>query len=110
MVPAAGVLHLGVPFDRSWSVRLDGVALEARPGFGVTTAVDVPGSGTLEIAYAPPSSRMIVLLAVAALWVAAVVALTRRDPSARRPREAADRTIEPVAELDLSVPVSGEVT
>lgn len=110
VVPAAGVLHLGVPFDRSWSVRLDGVALEARPGFGVTTAVDVPGSGTLEIAYAPPSSRMIVLLAVAALWVAAVVALTRRDPSARRPREAADRTIEPVAELDLSVPVSGEVT
>jgi GT2 family glycosyltransferase len=107
VVPTEGVLHLGVPFDRSWSVSLDGVELEARPGFGVTSAVDVPGPGTLEIAYSPPVGRPFALAAVAALWISTIVALTRRDASGRRRRSRTGRAIEPVAELGLGDPVAG---
>jgi hypothetical protein len=108
VVPGAGVLHLGVPFDRSWTVRLDGVGLEGRAGFGVTTAFDVSGPGTLEIAYDPPSTRPVLLVVVAGLWCAAVLALTRRSPVPRRPRGVLDRTVEPVAALDLTADPSGE--
>ena len=107
VVPAAGVLHLGVPFDRSWSVRLDGVELEARAGFGVTTAFDVPAPGTLEIMYGRPLSRPLSLFAVAGLWIAAIAALTRRDATGRGGQITLDRTVEPVAELGLNRPVAG---
>lgn len=113
VVPTEGVLHLGVPFDRSWSVSLDGVELEGRAGFGVTTAFDVPSPGTLEIVYDRPLSRPLILLAVAGLWVAAIAALMRRDPTDRgggtsAVRTTVDRTVEPIAELGLNQPMTGD--
>ncbi|MGA0312205.1 MAG: hypothetical protein ACO3N4_03960, partial [Ilumatobacteraceae bacterium] len=76
-VPAAGVLHLGVPFDGSWRASLDGAPLEARAGFGVTTAFDVPGPGVLEISYARPFTRTLWLGLLAAIWLALIAATLR---------------------------------
>ena len=76
-VPEAGVLHLGVPFDGSWRASLDGAPLEARAGFGVTTAFDVPGPGVLEISYARPFSRTLWLGLLAAIWLALIAATLR---------------------------------
>lgn len=76
-VPTAGVLHLGVPFDGSWRASLDGAPLEARAGFGVTTAFDVPGPGVLEISYARPFTRTLWLGLLAAIWLALIAATLR---------------------------------
>ena len=76
-VPEAGVLHLGVPFDGSWRASLDGAPLEARAGFGVTTAFDVPGPGLLEISYARPFSRTLWLGLLAVIWLALIAATLR---------------------------------
>ncbi|MGA1344688.1 MAG: glycosyltransferase [Ilumatobacteraceae bacterium] len=103
VVPSAGVLHLGVPFDRSWRVRHEGLELEGRAGFGITTAFDVPGPGTLEVAYDPPVTRPLALVLVAGLWVVAFMGLTRRDPAGRLRRGGEAGTVEPVAALDLTV-------
>ncbi len=87
VVPEAGVLHLGVPFDGSWRAALDGVELSARAGFGVTTAFDVPGPGVLEISYDRPVTRTLWLGVLAAIWLTLIAATLRTRGGTRAVHE-----------------------
>ncbi len=72
-----GVIHLAVPFDDHWSLEVDGVSIEPRRAFGVSTAFDVeqPGRGVLE--YRGPGSRSVLVLVQVAIWLAVLFAATR---------------------------------
>lgn len=76
-VPDAGVLHLGVPFDGSWRATLDGVELEARAGFGFTTAFDLPSGGQVLVEHDAPLGRTLVTLVVMLGWMFVAAALLR---------------------------------
>ena len=81
----AGVVHLGVPYDESWSLSVNGTSVEPRRAFGETTAFDVPAAGTGELKYSSSTLRWLAVLAQLALWLAAIVVSARvRVPAGRR--------------------------
>lgn len=81
----AGVLHLAVPFDSNWSLSVDGVEIEPRRAFGVSTAFDVAAPGQATLSYETPSSRSWFLLVQVALWALVLFAATRVSvPLSRR--------------------------
>ena len=81
----AGVVHLGVPYDESWSLSVNGTSIEPRRAFGETTAFDVPAAGTGELKYSSSTLRWLAVLAQLALWLAAIVIAARvRVPVGRR--------------------------
>ncbi len=81
----AGVLHLAVPFDANWSLRIDGIELEPRRAFGVTTAFDITTAGNATLSYETPGSRSLLLVLQAVLWLLAIFGATRVSvPLARR--------------------------
>ena len=80
-----GVIHLAVPFDENWSLTVDGVSIEPRRAFGVTTAFDVEMAGSAELSYKTPSSRSLLLALQFALWAIVLFGATRVSlPLARR--------------------------
>jgi len=80
-----GVVHLGVPFDDNWSVTVDGSSTVARRAFGETTAFDVAQAGVGELRYDSPVGRLLLVLLQVALWVVALVVVSRlRVPVSRR--------------------------
>ncbi len=80
-----GVVHLAVPFDENWRLDVDGVEIEPRRAFGVTTAFDVDTAGVATLSYDTPGSRTAILIVLALLWVAALFGATRVSiPLARR--------------------------
>jgi hypothetical protein len=80
-----GVVHLAVPFDENWSLTVDGVFVEPRRAFGVTTAFDVEKAGRAELSYKTPSSRSLLLAIQVMLWAIALFGATRVSlPLARR--------------------------
>jgi hypothetical protein len=83
----AGVVHLGVPFDDSWSLSVDGVAVDPRRAFGETTAFDIAAAGRGELRYDTSIVRWLLVALQLGLWAAAIlvagrvrVAVTRRGP------------------------------
>ncbi len=103
-----GVVHLGVPFDERWSLRLDGERIEPRAGFGVTTAYDVGATGVVEIDYETDAGRRAAIVLQTIAWLLLFLAATRlRVPFGRiRPGEFQDDTlIELDDELDPDDPV-----
>ena len=81
----AGVVHLGVPYDESWSLSVNGTSVEPRRAFGETTAFDVPAAGTGELKYSSSTLRWLAVLAQLAFWLAAIVVAARvRVPAGRR--------------------------
>jgi hypothetical protein len=109
-VVPAGVLHLAVPFDDRIELRLDGVVVPARPGFGITTAFDVDRPGTAVVTYRPASGRGWWIVAQAVLWsLVLVVAAGTRSPFARtRVSFVRDETLIDL-DADETGPVPGEV-
>lgn len=83
---AAGVLHVGIPFDdRLQLVDASGEVTPARPGFGVTTAFDVDTAANLRIRYEEDPARGWWVATQMILWVAVlVVAAGTRSPFGRR--------------------------
>jgi hypothetical protein len=103
---APGVLHLAVPYDERVELTVDGTSVEARPGFGVTTAFDITQAGTGVLAYRDDGNRAWWRVAQTILWLAVlVVAAGARSPfGRRRSAEVHDETL-----IDLSEPASGVI-
>ncbi len=81
----AGVVHLAVPYDENWRLEVDGVGIEPRRAFGVTTAFDVETDGVATLSYSTPGTRTFALVLQVLLWVVALFAATRVSvPLARR--------------------------
>jgi hypothetical protein len=98
----AGTVHLGVPFDRNWTVRVDGAAVDARPAFGSTMAFDIGAAGTATMEYGTSAVRRLVVLAQCLMWLLVLaLAAGARLPRARtRQRSAALLPVEPVLTFD----------
>jgi GT2 family glycosyltransferase len=90
-----GVVHLGVPFDESWTLTVDGDAIEPRRAFGETTAFDVAEAGVGELRYDSGALRWLAILGQVFLWLAAIVVAARvRVPiGTRGPLVIADETL-----------------
>lgn len=81
----AGVVHLAVPFDDNWSLRVDGESVPARRAFGETTAFDVTTGGVATLAYDSPAIRFLAVLVQALLWIVALGVVSRiQVPTPRR--------------------------
>jgi GT2 family glycosyltransferase len=84
-----GTLYLGVPFDRGWTVEVDGSPIEGRPAFGSTMAWDVPTTGTAVLEYQQGSTRRLFILIQVIAWVlVALVASGARFRASERRRSA----------------------
>jgi GT2 family glycosyltransferase len=81
-----GVVHLAVPNDPNWSLTLDGERLAPRRAFGETTAFDVPAAGTGTLRYETPAIRIMLVLVQTALWIAALLLVSRIQLPAARTR------------------------
>jgi hypothetical protein len=80
-----GAVHLAVPFDDQWELRLDGEPLEARPSFGVATGWDVPASGAGVLVYDTSTGRLLLVALQAVLWLLVLFGAVRVTvPLARR--------------------------
>ncbi len=74
---AAGVVHLGIPFDDAWSLSVDGAAIEPRRAFGETTAFDVSAAGMGELRYDSSALRLLAVIVQTLLWLAAIFIAAR---------------------------------
>jgi hypothetical protein len=101
---AAGVVHLGIPFDEAWTLSVGGTAIEPRRAFGETTAFDVPTAGLGELRYDSSTLRWLAVTAQIVLWLAAVVIAGRVSVSVGRrgPLLVADETL--IDLTDAAVP------
>ena len=104
-----GTLHVSVPFDRGWQLRVDGQEVVGRQAFGSTLAFDIQTAGTATLTYQTASSVRLMLLAQALGW--AVVALAATNIRFRRSRDhwrAADDQLDgPVFTLDPFIVLPG---
>jgi hypothetical protein len=97
----AGTVHLGLPLDAGWSLRLGDQEVDRRPAFGITTAFDLDAAGTATIGFDNPASRRLVVLVQVMAWLLVLaVALGARLP--RRPERVltTNGDVEPVLTLD----------
>ena len=97
----AGTVHLGLPLDAGWSLRLGDQEVDRRPAFGITTAFDLDAAGTATIGFDNPASRRLVVLVQVMAWMLVLaVALGARLP--RRPERVltTNGDVEPVLTLD----------
>ncbi len=99
----AGVVHLGVPFDNSWSLTVGDQTIEPRRAFGGTTAFDVPVAGSAELRYDTSLLRWVLVLMQIALWLGALVLAARvrvsvahRGPLVMQDEPLIDLTSEPL--------------
>jgi hypothetical protein len=65
----AGTFHLAEPFDRAWTLTVDGEEVIGRPAFGATIAYDVERAGEATLAYETSVSRGWIVVAQAIAWV-----------------------------------------
>jgi len=80
-----GVVHVAAPFDDRIRLRAGDEEIEARPGFGSTTAFDITEPALATLDYREPTSRTLWLGLQAALWLAVFAAASRaRSPFGRR--------------------------
>ncbi len=84
-----GVVHVAIPFDPRFTLETDGEAngetIQARPGFGITTAFDIVDPGVGQVAYEQDATRGWWLTVQAVMWLLVlVVASGARSPFARR--------------------------
>lgn len=108
-VEAGSTVHLGVPFDRAWTLDVDGVEVASRPAFGSTVAFDVQAAGTAELAYDTSRLHALGLFAQLLAWCAVGLAATNVGARRGRPRRrAVDAPFEPVITLDPLVPAAVE--
>ena len=80
-----GVVHVAIPFDDRFTLVADQETLQARSGFGITTAFDIAEPGVGQIAYEQDPNRSWWLAVQAVLWlVVLVLASGARYPFGRR--------------------------
>lgn len=69
----AGTLHLGVPLDGSWSVTVDGRAIDLGASFGSVMSATIDDPGVLELSHERPFSRILWTFVQFVLWAILVV-------------------------------------
>ena len=74
---AAGVVHIGIPFDENWSLAVGGTSIDPRRAFGETTAYDIPAGGVGELRYDSSTLRWLAVAVQVLLWLAAIVIAAR---------------------------------
>jgi uncharacterized membrane protein YfhO len=77
--PTASTLLLSMPFDRGWTLQVDGSDTETfTADYGLTAAVIPPGKHEVVMNYEPPGRRIGQWLSLASLVILAVPVLRRR--------------------------------
>jgi GT2 family glycosyltransferase len=99
-----GTFHLAEPFDRGWTLSVDGVDVPSRPAFGSTTAFDVETPGSARLTFDSSAARRWIVAAQGAAWVLVLlVAINVRVP--RRGRGGGRRApVEPLIALQPPLP------
>jgi hypothetical protein len=101
-----GTLHVAMPFDQGWTLRVDGTSIDGRRAFGSTLAFDVADGGPATLEYEPPMSRSMWVVAQLLMWLTLIIAASRLRPWAllrrRRQIPAIDDT---TTVADLSAPI-----
>lgn len=101
---AVGTLHVAIPYDSNWSLKVDGTDVPGRRAFGSTLAFDVPTPGRASLSYNTPLSRVLWLLLQALIWGVLIVAAGRFSlPRARR--RSAVRVLDAMPVADLTAPL-----
>lgn len=77
-----GVVHLAVPFDRRWTLAVDGERVPASGSFGASMSFAVAEGGRVELSYDSSLVRFGWVVLQIALWIAAVLAVVQ--PRRRR--------------------------
>lgn len=95
-----GVVHLGVPYDDNWALTVDGSGVDARRAFGETTAFDVDRAGVGELRYDSPATRLLLVLLQVALWIVALVVVSRL-------RVRVPRRVDPIVINETLIDLSG---
>jgi len=96
----AGTVHLGVPFDRNWTVRLDGTSVDSRPAFGSTMAFDIATQGTVTMRYETSVVRRLLVLVQALVWLVVLGVAAGVRVRRSRGRVEPARLAQPVFSLD----------
>ena len=97
---AAGTVHLGVPYTTKWKLTLDGVAVGARPAFGLTDAFDLPTKGKVVLSYSTSVLHTLAVLLQFVAWsVVAFIAVARRRKPRIGPVVTVDNGFVPVIEM-----------
>jgi GT2 family glycosyltransferase len=79
------VFHLGVPRSAGWQLEVDGRAVPSRSSFGMVTAWDLPGSGSVRVELIPPRDvrRWVVVAGQALAWMAVIAVAAGSWPRRR---------------------------
>jgi hypothetical protein len=96
----AGTLHVAEPFDRGWTLTVDGDEIAGRPAFGSTIAYDIERAGDVELSYDTSTTRLWLVAVQGLGWVVVLMAaLSVRVPRFRR-RTRRTLPVEPIIALD----------
>ena len=70
---SGGTVHVAVPFDSRWHLKVDGAQISPRVAFGASTAFDAPIAGVVQVSYETSALRYIYLALQAAGWLVLLV-------------------------------------
>jgi GT2 family glycosyltransferase len=100
----AGTLHVATPFDERWELVVDGVTVDPRPAFGVTTAFEVPTAGEATLRYRQSGSRTLGLALQVLAWLTVALVASRLTAASFRRRVRIVRGINDGPMIDLAGP------
>ena len=90
-VTQAGTLLLSIPFDRGWTVQVDGTRVSAKAFAGALLSIDLPeGSHTVRLQYVPEGLKLGALISGGSLVLLILWAVTDRAVRGRRKKQAAE--------------------
>jgi hypothetical protein len=93
---SGGVVHLGVPFDERWTLRVDGESVDGRGSFGSVMSFDASAGGTVSLDYSTPITRYLWIVVHIGLWIVVFVGVLQ---PVRRRRGRAENVDSPVISL-----------
>lgn len=102
----AGTVHVAVPFDERWQLRIDGTDVAARRAFGTTMAFDVGAAGQATLRYDSPGSRTALLVLQLAMWLALLLAASRINPAAWRRWRGGGRVVAGGPVVTMTQPIA----
>ena len=83
----AGMLFTSIPFDKGWTVKVDGQKVETRKAFGAFLAIDVgAGDHVIDFSYFPEGLKPGVLITGGSIVILIFLWFLRREMERRRDR------------------------
>ncbi|HYF45237.1 MAG TPA: hypothetical protein VD926_03440, partial [Acidimicrobiales bacterium] len=83
-VDGQGELYLAAGPTSGWSLEVEGEGADRRTVFGWANAFDVPRSGSATLRFDTPTTRYLLIILQAALWVVVLTRIRRPTDPARR--------------------------